>query len=187
MVKFHIREFEISITFGFLLVLSLLSLTNSPSLGFIAVSSCIIHELGHSFAAIILNVKIKSLTLWAGGILMQRESRILSIGSELAVLICGPLFNLIFSALYAIYGITDASVINLTLALFNLLPYSSLDGGCIIKGLLERKNLNCNFIQKATAVSFGAIIMALLYFTKTRNITAIATIILLTANELITD
>lgn len=184
MVKIHIGRLEISVTFGFLLVFSLLSVTGSPSLGFTAIASCIIHELGHCFASVILNVKIKSLTLWAGGVQMERESRIISIGAELAVLISGPLFNLISVVFYSVYGINDAAMVNLTLAVFNLLPYSSLDGGSIVKVILERKSLNVHIIQKVISVSFGIIILIALFLTGRENITAYATIILLTADEI---
>lgn len=187
MVKFHVGRLEISVTFGFLLVLSLLSVTGSLSLGFTAIASCIIHELGHCFASVILNVKIKSLTLWAGGVQIERESRIISIGAELAVLISGPLFNLISAIFYLLFGFNDAAMVNLTLAIFNLLPYSSLDGGCMIKAVLERKSLNVHIIQKVIAVSFGIIILIALFLTRNHNITADATILLLTADELFSE
>ena len=185
MVKFHIGSLEVSVTFGFLLVFSLLSLSGSHALGFTAIASCVIHELGHCFAAVILNVKIKSLTLWAGGVQMEREGRIISLGTELAVLISGPLFNLISATFYSLNGINDAAMVNLSLAIFNLFPYSSLDGGCMIKAVLERKSLNLNIIQKVTAVLSGAVILTVLFLSGNHNITAFVTVILLTADEIL--
>lgn len=183
MVKFRIGWLNISVTFGFVLVISLLSAAGSPSLGFTAIASCVIHELGHCFASVILNVKIKSLTLWAGGVQMERESRILSLGTELSVLISGPLFNLVFAVLCSLYGLDSTALVNLSLALFNLLPYSSLDGGCMIRAVLERKSLG--IIQKITAVASGAVILTALFLTDSRNLTAFATVILLTADEIL--
>ncbi len=186
MVKFKIFHFEVSITFGFLLVMSLLSLTNSPSLGFTAVASCIIHELGHCFATVLRNVKIKKIMLWAGGIQMQRDSRIISFSDEIFILLSGPLFNIIFAVIYYYSGMTLAAMVNFMLALFNLLPYSSLDGGCIIKVLFEKHEHNYEVIQKIISLIFGASILVFLYLSKSGNITAIATIMLLTVNEFTT-
>lgn len=183
MVKFSIHGFEVSVTFGFLLVITLLSVTSSPSLGFTAIASCVIHELGHCFAAVILNVKIKSLTLWAGGVQMQRESRLVSVGTELFILISGPLFNLIFAVIYSLYGLSDAAGVNLALAIFNLFPYSSLDGGCVIRAFLERKSQDFSIIQKISAAAFGITVLLYLHFADAGNITAYATIILLTVND----
>lgn len=183
MVKFTVFGFEISITFGFLLVISLLSLIGYSTLGFTAVASCIIHELGHCFAAVLLNVKMKNLMLWAGGVQMQRESRLISFSDEIIILLSGPLFNIIFAVFYALCGMENTAGINLVLALFNFLPYSSLDGGCIIKAYLEKHDYSNDTVQKIISLIFGAVILTFLYLTKIGNITAFATIILLTINE----
>ena len=76
MIKFSVFGFEIAVTFGFLFIISLTALLNSPALAFLALASCVIHELGHCLAAVILNVKMSRITFWSGGIQMRRECRL---------------------------------------------------------------------------------------------------------------
>lgn len=185
MIRFSIFGFEISATFGFLFFTCIFLLNGSPYEVFTAASACIIHELGHCFAAVILNVKFSGMTLWSGGIRIKSDDRIISYGSEIAVLIFGPLFNIIFAAISVAAGIYGSAAINITLAVFNLLPYSSLDGGCIIKAFFDSYEKNGGFIQKITAVFFGIFIIFLCLLTGNLNIALISAIVLLMADELI--
>lgn len=184
MIKFKIFGFEIAVTFGFLFIISLMALVNSPSLAFLALSSCVIHELGHCFAAAILNVKMDCIMFWAGGIQIKRECRLISAFDEAVVLICGPLFNFIFAAIYAAYGMNAAFGINMILGLFNLLPFSSLDGGSIIRLVLGKYGLICDIVIKIFSVLTGGVLLFYLYISGTYNITAYVTVLMLTVNEL---
>ncbi len=184
MIKFTVFGFEISITFGFLLIISLLALSDSTALGIAAASSCLIHELGHCFMAVILNVKFKSLKLWAGGIQIEREHQIISLKSEILILICGPAINIVAALFYMYKGMYDACSINIITALFNMLPYSSLDGGSILKSVLEFNDKNTSF-QKYISLLFGITIILFFLLTKNINISAFVTLILLMVNECI--
>lgn len=184
MIKFTLSGFDVCVTFGFLLIVSLLAVSDSPALGIAAVTACVIHELGHCFAAVIFNVKFKSLTLWAGGIQIKKEQRITSLKNEIIILICGPAFNITAAFLYLHYGMADACAVNLAAAIFNLLPYSSLDGGSIIKSVLEFYEKNTGF-QKTLAIIFGITVIVFLAVTRNVSLSAVVTIALLTFNELI--
>lgn len=184
MLKLRIFGLDAAVTFGFMFTASLFLLLRSSRECIFAASGCIIHELGHCFAAVILNVKFRSLKLWSGGISIERERNIISYNTELAVLLCGPFFNFCFAAICGLNGMIDSSLINLSLAIFNLFPYSSLDGGCIIKGFFEKYEKNGGYIQKITAVFFGVSILFLCIFFRVKNITLISVIVLLTADEL---
>lgn len=138
MIKFDILGIRVSVTFGFLFLASVFVICCPVRTALFVSSACMIHELGHCFAAVILNVKFRKLTLWSGGISITPQSRIISYRSEIIVLISGPLFNLIFAILCAAAGAHDAMKINLTLAVFNMLPFPSLDGGCTVRLLRER-------------------------------------------------
>lgn len=182
MIKLRIHGFSLVVTFGFLFIVCLLSVTDSSAVGFTAAAACIIHELGHCFCAVISNIRIKGIVFWAGGIKMQAESRLVSFRSELAVLLSGPLFNILFSAIFYFAGLKEASAVNLVLALFNLLPYSSLDGGCIIAVLLSGHDISST-LQKWISTFFGIAVLAIMAATGGINPSAAATIILLTADE----
>lgn len=137
MIKFEIWGISVSVTFGFLFLSSVFLICCPTRTALLVSSACLIHELGHCFAAVILNVKFRKLMLWSGGISITPQSRIISYRSEITVLVSGPFFNLVFAGLCAAAKANDAMRINLTLAFFNMLPFKSLDGGCTIRLLKE--------------------------------------------------
>ena len=184
MIKFSVFGFEIAVTFGFLFIISLTALLNSPALAFLALASCVIHELGHRLAAVILNVKMSRITFWSGGIQMRRECRLISAGDEAVILLCGPLFNFIFAAGYAVCDMNSAFGINLILGLFNLLPFGSLDGGSIIRVVLGGYGKLCGIVLKLAAVLTGVLLIIYFYSAGTYNITAYVTVLLLVTNEI---
>jgi len=112
-------------------------------------ASVLLHELGHSLVARSQGIKVSSITLFLfGGIAsIEQESR--TPGKAFQVAIAGPAvslgLSLLLSGLAAI--LPDASspisvltrnlaVINLVLALFNLIPGLPLDGGQILKAAI---------------------------------------------------
>jgi len=108
---------------------------------------CFLHESAHLFSLIAVGGKPQCLTVSFFGIALKYESD-LSIGSELAVILAGPLLNII---LYVF--IQDD--INLFLAVLNLLPVYPLDGGRVVKLLFPRavKYVSLLFLTALLAVS----------------------------------
>lgn len=187
MIRLRFFGLDTCFTFGFFLGVSLLSWFHSPSVGVMAVSACVIHELGHCFMAIILNVKIIGVKFWVGGVLIKKENRIIPVSHELMILICGPAFNLIFAVFYALGGRLDEAAVNAAFALFNLLPCRTLDGGSMLCLLLERQLRCAERLQKTVCVSLGAALTLLMLATDTGSIATIGTVILLTVNEAMTS
>lgn len=93
-----------------------------------------------------------------------------------------PDLFLIFAAALFFYltGADWAFSVNLILGLFNLLPFSNLDGGAVLRKILEHYELNSSLIMKAVAIISAAIIIAFFYIFNTGNITGYITVILLT-------
>jgi Zn-dependent protease len=127
--------------------------------------SVLLHELGHSIAALRQGVKVRSITLFLLGGVASVERECATAMGSLLVAAAGPLVSLLLAALLlaGTHGAAHASpllgamckelgVLNLMLALFNLLPGLPLDGGLILKALVwqvtgsQRKG-----IQVATA------------------------------------
>lgn len=101
-----------------------------------------LHEAGHIFFARILKIKIKCVHLSLLGARLEVGGEI-SYARELLLALGGPLFGLLgFAGTFLPAQKCESpqllyfSIISLVLALFNLLPLESLDGGRILKCLL---------------------------------------------------
>ena len=111
--------------------------------------SVLLHELGHSVAAISQGVKVRSITLFLLGGVASVERECETAMGSLLVAAAGPLVSLLLAGLLlgGSHAAAHASpllgamcnelgVLNLMLALFNLLPGLPLDGGLILKALV---------------------------------------------------
>lgn len=110
--------------------------------------SVLLHELGHSLAAMSQGIKVNSITLFLFGGIASIESESKTPGQAFQVAIAGPLVSLgIFLILGLgsqvmpptnLLGIVAEKVaeINLVLGLFNLIPGLPLDGGQVLKAAI---------------------------------------------------
>ena len=110
--------------------------------------SVLLHELGHSLAAMSQGIKVNSITLFLFGGIASIDSESKTPGQAFQVAIAGPLVSLgIFLILGLgsqvmpptnLLGIVAEKVaeINLVLGLFNLIPGLPLDGGQVLKAAI---------------------------------------------------
>ena len=111
--------------------------------------SVLLHELGHSLVAIAQGVQVRSITLFLLGGVASVDRECATARGSLLVAAAGPAVSLVLgtalwqarhavSHLSPVAGqvVLDLAVLNLTLALFNLLPGLPLDGGLILKALV---------------------------------------------------
>jgi Zn-dependent protease/CBS domain-containing protein len=111
-------------------------------------SSVVAHELGHSFVAIRQGIDVKSITLFIFGGLASLEKESKTPADAFWVAIAGPLVSLLLFGLFAAIGFSTTASgslgailavlasVNLSLALFNLIPGLPLDGGNILKAIV---------------------------------------------------
>ncbi|WP_324754222.1 site-2 protease family protein [Roseovarius sp. Pro17] len=127
--------------------------------------SLILHELAHSVVARRFGMKIKGITLFLFGGVAELGAEPETAKAELWVALAGPAMSIALAALFwvveiiavrlelpdpaaAIFGYL--ALINLVLALFNLLPAFPLDGGRVLRALLWKRHGN---LLKATRVA----------------------------------
>ncbi len=115
--------------------------------------SVLIHELAHSVYALRKGGRVRSITLLPIGGVTELVEVPAKPGQEAAMAFAGPATSLLLGAAsYALFWATrplhdfDLSFglwclgnLNLSLAVFNLLPAFPMDGGRILRGLLARK------------------------------------------------
>lgn len=147
----------------FYLVLAVLAM-----LGFFA--SLILHELAHSVVARKYDVDIKGITLFVFGGVAELKSEPKTPGSEFLIALAGPVMSLLlslgfwfssiiltqlnFTALASVVGYL--ALINLILALFNLLPAFPLDGGRVFRAYLWGRSQNF-LAATQTATKVGSV------------------------------
>jgi Zn-dependent protease len=124
--------------------------------------SVLLHELGHSIIALRNRIPVKSITLFIFGGIAQITREPDSPGVEFRIAIAGPLVSLALAGLFKSMSLLSnqiplmsASVaylyqLNLTLALFNLIPGFPLDGGRIFRALVWKLT---NSYQRATRIA----------------------------------
>src|SRR5258706_5897675 len=111
-------------------------------------ASIVLHEVGRPLRARRYGVKVRRITLWFLGGVAEFEEMPRQRGAEAIVGIAGPIVSFILAAIFwSLTAIVPRSVpavwivvwylgmVNLMLALFNLLPALPLDGGCSLRSL----------------------------------------------------
>lgn len=138
-ILFGIR-FVISLPFT--VVLTALFLFDRTGLAVLAVSSVLLHELGHLLAMSLLRVKPKEIRLLVGTVEIVKPRRLRDRRTDLLISAAGPLIGLAAAAvLYAVYlrhpvvWNGNFAAIQLIFSVFNLLPAAGLDGGEMVSVL----------------------------------------------------
>lgn len=129
-MEFKLFNTNFKIEFSFFIVLSIALLFDNKSILFLLLFSTL-HELAHIIALLIVGGNVDRLCISYYGVGMKYSTAI-SVKNEIIVLAAGIALNLFFSV------INVQRQINFALFLINVLPIYPLDGGRIIKLLLER-------------------------------------------------
>lgn len=128
--------------------------------------SVILHELGHSYIALMKGIKIRSITLMLFGGLAQMEEIPEKPGEEAKIALAGPSVSFLIGTVCLIirffidmnhqpglfFSITYLGYINIFLGLFNIIPAFPMDGGRILRSFLAR---NRSFVE-ATRIAADA-------------------------------
>src|SRR5260221_3213409 len=140
---------------------------------FIFIGSILWHELAHSLVAIHYHIPVIQIILYLFGGVAQIARNPERPAQEFWIAIAGPVSSLLLAALFwmlsALHGLPGAAcawlaVVNLTLALFNLLPGFPLDGGGVLRSILWQFGASLRqAIRKASRVGQGMAVLFVLF------------------------
>ena len=129
-------------------------------------SSVLVHELAHSLIAIQQGEQVRRITLFILGGVAQISGEPKEPLKEFSMALAGPFTSLILAVLFwlvsfGLHGVSAPfsaaafylAMINVALAVFNLLPGFPMDGGRILRSILWKVTGN---LQKATKIASRA-------------------------------
>ncbi|WP_135303444.1 site-2 protease family protein [Haloarcula amylovorans] len=129
----------------------------------------VLHELGHSLVALRYGYPIDSITLWLFGGIAQLTEMPEDWKQELAIAIAGPIVSVVLGVLsYVAFVVLPGAqstaiesarfvfaylaLMNVALAIFNMLPGFPMDGGRVLRALLARTRSYARATQIAAEV-----------------------------------
>lgn len=129
-----------------------------------------VHELSHLLAAKFIGLRCSNITVYPFGLNLKLKNTIIySLSDEIILYLSGPLSNILMALLSLIIGFKgDFYYKNLALFLINILPIIPLDGGMIIKKILNyrlgydggnRVMRMISFLFFALVLSFFAVLL----------------------------
>lgn len=154
-----------------------LSTGNTPFLLGIAAAvglyvGVVLHELGHSAVAMRYGYAIDAITLWFLGGIAQMTEMPEDWKQEFAVAVAGPVVSVVLGVLSfggflvvptslpgVRFVLAYLALLNVGLAVFNLLPGFPMDGGRVLRALLARTRSHAEATQLAANVGKGVALL----------------------------
>jgi len=159
MINFNIFGIKISVSVGFFGIVTLMLYIDKTGLMLPTAVTVIVHEIGHLIALILFKSKPESIVLKVGTVGISGRF-LLSAKKEIIMLFVCFLLNIfLFFVLFCFYFIFENFVllnfalVMLVTGVFNLLPIIGLDGGEILKIILNMrlKSVSSNLILYLTS------------------------------------
>ncbi|MFW5922728.1 MAG: site-2 protease family protein, partial [Halodesulfurarchaeum sp.] len=132
----------------------------------------LLHEFGHALVAIHYGFPIESITLWFLGGIAQLSEQPEDWKTELQIAIAGPIVSVALGAMLwvaltlfptspdvLLFLLAYLALINVALAVFNMLPGFPMDGGRVLRALLARKRTFARATHLAAEVGKGVAII----------------------------
>lgn len=174
-------KIQISINIEIILFIIIFIITKQINIYLIFIIFTFIHEISHALAGILLGLKIKKIGIMPFGFKIafeKNKNKEKLATKKLIIELAGPLTNLAIMAFAIIFKLhTNIVYSNLIIAVFNLIPIYPLDGGRILKSILniklipQKTNSIVNKISNITIIILTAISSILILYI--RNIAII--------------
>ncbi|MBP5579035.1 MAG: hypothetical protein J6X56_06095 [Ruminococcus sp.] len=139
MIRIRICGTDVRIHFSFFVFNALIFLFRSSSLILAFYTVCALHEAGHLAALALCGGRVRAVEISGAGIrIVTRKGGTFPTRSSVFVLLSGPAANI---AVYSVMKFAGCGgifpLLNFSAAVYNMLPYYSLDGGAVIACITE--------------------------------------------------
>lgn len=174
MIRLHWHGTTICLDFSFFAAAAWIAVKGGERLFLEILFACLLHELGHLTAMVCFHRRVQSVIFCGAGVTIQPAGDYAAYWQDQIVLLAGPLANLCFgSILLAIRGICEIGMLHLGLGLFNLMPFSHLDGGSILYAALSALDLlpdQIEHIRNGISLCFAVGLFCVTFVLGIRNI-----------------
>ena len=138
-------------------------------------TSVLLHEFGHAIVAQKLGIAVVSITLFIFGGVAAISKDAETAGDEFKIAIAGPIVSvltgLVFGAIWVVLGdineqlsalVAYIAIINIVLAIFNMIPGFPLDGGRVLRAIIWKAT---NSLRRATRIvsTIGTLVGSLMF------------------------
>ena len=137
---------NLKIKFGFFSVfIALAFLCSANKFTFLSLLAAAIHELGHIIAAKLFNIRLCEMNFGLLGARLKTSGSLCSYSQEILLCFFGPLFNFLSAIIVYVFSKNAGNISeeieffilsSLILAILNLLPIRTFDGGRILEAVL---------------------------------------------------
>ncbi len=169
MVFFDFFGLRLALDFTAPALLALLMTILPPQTVLQTVAACLLHECAHLLMIGLAGKKPALLRISAAGMRLETTgTAVCPLRHFFRILAAGPAANLFAACGFWLLGRPEAAAANLSLCLFNLLPFRSTDGGTMLYAWLEQRFLPCaprlpdRIMQTLSILTAAAIFAALL-------------------------
>ncbi len=190
MVCFRFRGITLAADFTAPALLALLMLMQPQSAVLRVLGACVLHESAHFAAAALTGQHPEMLRISATGMhLNLKQPALCPLPAYACILLAGAAANLAAAFWLCRLGLHRAAAVQLSIGLFNLLPYRCTDGGTLLHLLAERAELMHSRIPFRALLHLPAFLCSLLFAvlllrSGVRNLPLWAMLCYLTVSEL---
>lgn len=140
MICFCIFGLQFAVDFTAPALLALLSIVLPRRALLRTVLAALLHECAHLLAIAAAGESPQRMRVSAAGLRLEmRGTAICPVRRMAVILAAGPAANLLAALCFQHSGMPESAAANLSLALFNLLPYPATDGGSLLCCALEQR------------------------------------------------
>ncbi len=169
-MTFRLLDIEFFISVPFAVVLAFLLVTDKTGMMSASLFAVLLHEIGHLIVMKLNRIAPKSVKMSLGGVLIVGNAYCTA-KESISVALAGPLVNIVFSVVFYFSGVyfdslllASFGVVQFLVGIINLLPIKGLDGGTVLRNLLERYykgNVQLTVKLVSIGVSIGVLVLGI--------------------------